>query len=86
MILIIGREKMNNDNKKLIKVVSTKLSIEDYNFLQQLTTVYRGGTIEELTKSELVRFLVTVSLSSIRQEEERLSLASQKSEEGRNLI
>jgi hypothetical protein len=69
-----------NDNKKLTRVVSTKLSIEDDNFLQQITTVaYRDGTIKEPTKSELVRFLVTLVLSSIRHEQEKLSLLAQKS-------
>ena len=69
MTITIDREEMSNDNKKLTKVVSTKLSIEDDNFLQQLTAVaYRDGTIKEPTKSELVRFLVTLLISSVRQD------------------
>lgn len=88
--MAIGKERMNDDNKKLTRVVSTKLSIEDDNFLQQLTIVaYRDGTIKEPTKSELIRFLVTNLLFSIRQgmrqELDKQSLLSQKSEEARNI-
>jgi hypothetical protein len=65
----------NDKKKKLTKVLSTKLSIEDDNYLQQVTTVaYRNGDIKEPTKSEFVRFLVTLVLSSIRKGQERLSL------------
>ena len=81
---------MNDYDKKLTRVVSTKLSIEDDNFLQQLTTnantnANRYGIIKELTKSAMVRFLITVSLSSIRQEMDKQSLPSQKSEKARNI-
>jgi hypothetical protein len=86
MTMTIDKEKMNDYDKKLTRVVSTKLSIEDDNFLQQLTTVaYKDGTIKEPTKSELVRFLVTILLSKVRQEMEKQSLPSQKSEEARNI-
>jgi hypothetical protein len=67
-----GREK-SNDYKKLTKV-STKLSIEDDKALQQVsTTAFQYGSIKEPTKSELVRFLITLLLSAIRKEQERLS-------------
>jgi len=82
----IGREKMNNYDKKLTRVVSTKLSIEDDNFLQQLTTVaYSQGTIKEPTKSALVRYLVTILLSRMRQGLDKQPLPSQKSEEARDI-
>jgi uncharacterized protein with ParB-like and HNH nuclease domain len=59
----------SESNHKLTRVVSTKLSIEDYDFLQRLTTlIYQDRRIKELSKSELVRIFVTVSLSSIRKE------------------
>ena len=68
----------NDKKKKLTRVLSTKLSIEDDILLQQVTTVaYRNGDIKEPTKSELVRFLVTLLLSGIRKEQERLSLVGQ---------
>ena len=76
----------DDNKKKLTRVVSIKLSIEDDIFLQQVTTVaYRDGTIKEPTKSELVRFLVTLVLYSIRKEQEKLYLLAQKSDEVRNL-
>ncbi len=59
----------SESNHKLTRVVSTKLSIEDYNFLERLTTlIYQDGRIKEPSKSELVRLFVTVSLSGIRKE------------------
>jgi hypothetical protein len=76
--MIDGKKSDDDSKKKLTKVVSTKLSIEDDNYLQQVTTVaYRNGEIREPTKSELVRFLITLALSSIRKEQERLSLLAQ---------
>jgi hypothetical protein len=75
-----------NGNKKLTRVVSTKLSIEDDILLQQVTNVAYGyGTINEPTKSELVRFLVTLVLYNIRNEQEKLYLLAPKSDEVRNL-
>lgn len=59
----------SESNHKLTRVVSTKLSVEDYDFLQRLTTlIYQDGRIKEPSKSELVRIFVTVSLSGIRKE------------------
>ena len=73
----IGRRKMN-DYDKLTRVVSTKLSIEDDNFLQQLaTSANRYGIITKTTKSELVRAIIILSLSDIRQEMDKQSLPSQ---------
>jgi hypothetical protein len=75
----ISREKRKDDDnkKKLIRVISTKLSIEDDNYLQQVTTVaYRNGDIKEPTKSEFVRFLITLLLSGVRKEQEKLSLVN----------
>ncbi|HET6800466.1 MAG TPA: hypothetical protein VFH25_07885 [Nitrososphaeraceae archaeon] len=60
------------NRKKLTEVVSTKLSIEDDNALLQVSTIaFQYGSIKEPTKSELVRFLITLLLSSIRKEYER---------------
>jgi hypothetical protein len=76
----------NDNKKKLTRVVSTKLSIEDDILLQQVTTVaYGNGTIKEPTKSELVRFLVTLVLYSIRKEQGKLYFIAQKSEGVKNL-
>ena len=42
------KENGNKKNHKLTRVVSTKLSIEDDDFLQYITTLaYKGGKIKE---------------------------------------
>jgi hypothetical protein len=66
----------NRENSgKLKRVVSTKLSIEDYNSLQQVSDVaFQYGSIKEPTKSELLRFLITLLLSEIKEEYKRRNL------------
>ena len=50
----------NDDNKKLTRVISTKLSIEDYERLQKCTNfAYKSGEIEEPSTSKFLRFIVT---------------------------
>jgi hypothetical protein len=50
----------NNDNKKLTRVISTKLSIEDYNRFEKYTSLaYEAGFIEESSVSKFLRFIVT---------------------------
>ena len=75
----IDTEENNGKNqRKLTRVVSTKLSVGDDDFLQQLTAIaYQDGSIKVPTKSELVRFILTLALSSIRKEQARLSLLTQ---------
>ena len=69
-----GKNEKVGNRKKLTEVVSTKLSIEDNNALEQVSTIaFQYGSIKEPTKSELVRFLITLLLSAIRKEQERLS-------------
>jgi hypothetical protein len=47
-----------NNNKKLSKVLSTKLSIEDYNAFQILTKLeYEARLIKEESTSELLRLV-----------------------------
>jgi hypothetical protein len=59
--------KENKNTHKLTRVMSTKLSIEDDDFLQHITALaYQDGSIKEPSKSELVRLCVTLSLSVIR--------------------
>jgi hypothetical protein len=71
---IASKENQEN-NGKLKRVVSAKLSIEDYNSLQQVSDVaFQYGRIKEPTKSELVRFLVTLLLSTIKEEYKRRNL------------
>jgi hypothetical protein len=67
-----GKDQKEGNRKKLTNVVSTKLSIEDDNALQQVSTIaFQYGSIKEPTKSELVRYLITLLLSAIRKEYER---------------
>ena len=67
-----GKNEEEGNRKKLTNVVSTKLSIEDDNALQQVSTIaFQYGSIQEPTKSELVRYLITLLLSAIRKEYER---------------
>ena len=52
--------KRKDDRKKLTKVVSTKLSIEDYNRFEKYTSLaYEAGFIEEPSVSKFLRFIVT---------------------------
>ena len=60
MTEVAGRIKRNDDTKKLTKVLSTKLSIEDYERFQKCTNyAYESGEIEEPSTSKFLRFIVT---------------------------
>jgi hypothetical protein len=55
-----------NNNKKL-KVLSTKLSIDDYNAFLTLTKLeYEAGLIKEQSPSELLRFTIRRLLIQLR--------------------
>jgi hypothetical protein len=70
----------SESNHKLTRVVSTKLSIEDDDFLQYITTLaYQDRRIKEPSKSELVRYFVTLSLSIVRKEIPSLVTQKQQS-------
>ena len=50
-----------NDNNKLTRVLSTKLSIEDYNrFVIYTWAAYSEGIIDEPNPSRFLRFIATV--------------------------
>jgi hypothetical protein len=67
---------------KLTRVVSTKLSIEDDNLLQHITTLaYQDGSIKEPSKSEIVRFLITLCLSAIIKEQPSLLVAQKQKQQ-----
>jgi hypothetical protein len=56
-----------NGNKKLKKVLSTKLSIEDYNVFRRFTRqAYRSGAISEDSPSEMLRFFITSAFNELR--------------------
>jgi len=59
-----------NNNKKLSKVLSTKLSIEDYNAFLILTKLeYQAGLIKEESTSELLRFTIIHILTQLRNDQ-----------------
>jgi hypothetical protein len=54
-------------NKKLTKVISTKLSVQDYNLFQILTNLaYQHGEIKEATQSELLRYIIVQAVNGLR--------------------
>jgi hypothetical protein len=55
-----------NNNKKLSKVLSTKISIGDYNAFIILTKLeYQAGLIKEESTSELLRFTIRHILNQV---------------------
>ena len=60
------RKKRNDDNKKLTRVLSTKLSIEDYNRIEKYTNfAYEAGMIEEPKTSKFLRLIVTYPFNEL---------------------
>ncbi len=56
-----NRKKRNDDNKKLTKALSTKLSIEDYNrFAIYTKAAHIAGIIDEPKPSRFLRYIATV--------------------------
>ena len=56
----------NKENKKLTRVISTKLSIEDYNRIEKYTNfAYKAGMIEEPETSKFLRFIVTYPFNEL---------------------
>jgi hypothetical protein len=72
-------DQKNNNSKKLSKVISTKLSIEDYNSFQILTKLeYKAGLIKEESTSELLRFTIRHILKQARNQPEYLVLKQEQ--------
>jgi hypothetical protein len=72
----------NNNSKKLSKVLSTKLSIEDYNAFQMLTKLeYEAGLIKEESTSELLRFTIRHILNQVHKQPEYLVLKQQQQQQ-----
>jgi hypothetical protein len=71
-----------NNNKKLSKVLSTKLSIEDYNEFQMLTKLeYDAGLIKEESTSELLRFTIKHILNQVHTQPEYLILKQEQQQQ-----
>jgi hypothetical protein len=61
-----GKEKGNPCDRKLTRVLSTKLSTEDYNRFQKYTNdAYRARTISKPTVSEYLRYIVTYPFNEL---------------------
>jgi hypothetical protein len=74
-----------DNNRKLSKVLSTKLSIDDYNAFQMLTKLeYQAGLIKEESTSELVRFTIRHILNQVHNQPEYLILKEQQQKEAQN--
>jgi transcription initiation factor TFIID subunit TAF12 len=70
------------NNKKLSNVLSTKLSIEDYNAFLTLTKLeYQAGLIKEESTSELLRFTIRHILNQVHTQPEYLVLKQQQQEQ-----
>ena len=66
-------------NKKLSKVLSTKLSTEDYNAFQMLTKIeYEARLIKEESTSELLRFTIRHILKQVYNQPEYLVLKQEQ--------
>ena len=60
-------KKRTDDNKKLTKVLSTKVSIEDYKVFRILTNhAYRNGAIHQDSPSEMLRYIMTPVVDGFR--------------------
>jgi hypothetical protein len=69
----------NNNNKKLSKILSTKLSIDDYNAFVILTKIeYEAGLIKEESPSELLRFTIRHILKQVHSQPEYLVLKQEQ--------
>ena len=67
------------NNKKLSKVLSTKLSTDDYNAFQILTKLeYQAGLIKEESTSELLRFTIRHILNQVHSQPEYLIIKQQQ--------
>jgi hypothetical protein len=63
---ISTRVKIKDDSKKLTKVLSTKLSVEDYDRFEKYTNLaYEKGIIEEPETSKFLRYLVTYPFNEL---------------------
>ena len=64
MTVAVGR---NDDNKKLKRVISTKLSIEDHKTFRVLTNLnYQYGVIKEDSPSEMLRYIISHLVELLR--------------------
>src|SRR5215203_744700 len=75
----------HKNNKKLSKVLSTKLSTDDYNAFLILTKLeYQSGFIKEESTSELLRFTIRHILNQLSNDQIYHYLEQQKQLKAQN--
>jgi hypothetical protein len=75
-----------NNNKKLSKVLSTKLSIDDYDAFLVLTKLeYQAGLIKQESTSELLRFTIRHILKQVHNQPEYLVLAQEQKQKAQTI-
>jgi hypothetical protein len=80
--IINHHDNHRNINQKLSKVLSTKLSIEDYNAFLTLTKLeYEAGLIKEESTSELLRFTIRHILKQAHNQPEYLILKQEQQQQ-----
>ena len=61
-----GEKKKEDDRKKLTKVLSTKVSMEDYNRFEKYTNyAYQAGIIKEPETSKFLQYIVTYPFNEL---------------------
>ena len=61
-----GEKKKEDDRKKLTKVLSTKVSMDDYNRFEKYTNyAYQAGIIKEPETSKFLRYIVTYPFNEL---------------------
>ena len=69
MSVALGRKQRNCDSKKLTKVLSTKLLIEDHKTFRVLTNLtYQYGGVNEDSTSEMLRYLISPVVELLRKQ------------------
>ena len=67
--MAVNRDETSNKEhkKKLTKVISTKITREDFRKFRVLTTLgYQNGVIKEDNQSEMLRFVITSALDQLQ--------------------
>jgi hypothetical protein len=66
MTVADGRENRNHDGEKLTKVLSTKLSVVDYDrFVKYTHYAYKAKVIDEPKTSKYLRLIVTYPFNEL---------------------
>lgn len=61
-----GEKKKEDDRKKLTKVLSTKVSMDDYNRFEKYTNyAYQAGIIKEPETSKFLRYIITYPFNEL---------------------